>query len=258
MAIDITAQEILASCAVAYATCRSYEDVGENTTAFVKGPRPWDRTTNILRFRTSFVRPDRIRFDYARVAVGPESEWMRGVYWSDGHRMRSWTTMEGVESEHPTLAQALAAPSAVSGGTSAGIPKLLMPELGGLDPLPQADRLRVVGSDTVDSCACFVVEGPYRDDMVRLSIDCESFLIRRRQEETTHTAARQARMIESMRAVLDRMPKDDPRRVSQEGSIRTLASMTSVEFTTHSTTVWQPVLNPEIDSDVFAYSPPTE
>ena len=255
---DLTAKEILVSCAVTYATCRSYEDSGEHTTVFVKGPRSWNRHTTIQRFRTAFVRPDRFLFEFAHVAVGPEQEWTRAVCWNDGKSIRSWSTLAGEEKTHESLPMALGSSGGISGGVSLFSPRLLLPTQETKSPLPEEDRARLIGRERIDAFECFILEGPFREDTVRLAIDCQSFLIRRRQADRAHTPATHDALLQSMRKSLGQMSPDDPHRATAEQSIKSLESMTSTDFTTQSTTVWHPTLDPELDASVFEFHPPTD
>ena len=62
----LTAQQILHKMATTYATCKSYRDSGVVTNDF--GPhRPGDRFPrhiDVKPFRSAFVRPDQLRFQY--------------------------------------------------------------------------------------------------------------------------------------------------------------------------------------------------
>jgi hypothetical protein len=62
-----------------YATCSTYRDSGEATTVFIRGPRPTDRRTKVLEFRTAFVRPDRFYFEFMNRDLGLRSDWHRYV-----------------------------------------------------------------------------------------------------------------------------------------------------------------------------------
>jgi hypothetical protein len=83
MPTEQPAAEILANVVRTYATCRSYREEGDERTVFITGTLPWQRRTTRKRFRTAFVRPDRLFFEYLEVEVGPEAEWHRGVVWTD-------------------------------------------------------------------------------------------------------------------------------------------------------------------------------
>jgi hypothetical protein len=76
-----TPSDIVDRVRAVYATCSTYRDTGEATMVFIKGPRPTDRRTHALEFRTEFVRPDRFLFEYTNRDVGPKSEWKRYVVW---------------------------------------------------------------------------------------------------------------------------------------------------------------------------------
>ena len=137
------------------------------------------------------------------------------------------------------------------------VPKLLMPELGCRGSIPEPESAHVLGQEQVEQSECYTVVGLCGGITVRLSIDYDSFLARRKVEAHVHTAASRERRRLDVVKTLNELAADDPKRAILERTIAHSAGIPAPEFTSHSTTIWKPKINAEIDSSMFDFTPPT-
>src|SRR5436190_16890939 len=207
-----TAPEIIERVKARYAGCRTYQDEGEQMTRFVHetpGSAPRSRTTK-KKFRTAFVRPDLCFFEYREVALGPESEWDRGVVCSTPSGTQKWWSLRSPHDTPGDLAHALGGFAGVSGGTSVGVPALLIPALKAGSTLPIADSATRIEDTELDGVRCYRVEGmkhPLRPAAIAW-IEIETGYLRRIDERSVFTEQSMATMHVESRKRLQAEVKD--------------------------------------------------
>lgn len=153
-----TAEQLLTRMAEAYASLRSYQDVGIVNRVGDGLPAP-----NEIKFVTTFSRPNQLKFAWISHHPYPplrHIEW-RSVIWSDGDKASMWmmydeptSTAQRMES----IEMAIAGATGVSGGSALTVSRLLMPEI-------RATSVRdikapiVVGIEDVEGTACHHITG---------------------------------------------------------------------------------------------------
>jgi len=255
MSPPLTADEILAKCAEAYASCRTYQDVGEVRTAMIRGPRRWERHTHRRPFRTYFDRPSRFFFEYREMTVGPEDEWAGGFVCSNGDRFTYWSTlrMEGVPA--PTdLEHALGAFTGVSGGSASFAATLL--DIGKAhNPLPGSGTAQLLAEAVVDGRSCFRIVGArLSGPQSEVWIDRATFAVRRAFHRIEINEETRRRNHEQVTLAFEKLAKDDPRRAMMAKFIDRPAPEHVQDVTTESVTEFSPLLDAPIDPAVFDVS----
>jgi hypothetical protein len=187
-------ETILLKMARAYRTCRSYRDAGEvRTTLLIQD----GRAGNDRPFRTAFVRPDRLRFQFTETGLGERSTTY--VVWTEGSEVRSWWDGQPGVRDAGSLQAALGVAAAPSGGSSTRVPGLLLPRSIGEGPVViGAERIQD-GSDRGVSCYRIKGKGqrtPYtitqgtqtltvQDESITLWIDRATLLLRKVEDRKT-------------------------------------------------------------------------
>ncbi len=180
---DLTAQQILDKVAATYATCTSYRDSGVVTNDF--GPHTagehFPRHVVVKPFRTAFVRPDQLRFEYDDPT--PQKAY---IIWAKGTEVRSWWHVKRAVETQRTLGNALAGATGVSSGSAHTIPSLLLPEqIKGAKLAAMTDLTRLP-DETLDATPCFKLQGNYGFGHQPRTVWLEktTFLVRRIAEDT--------------------------------------------------------------------------
>jgi outer membrane lipoprotein-sorting protein len=160
--------------AEAYASCASYRDSGVATTKITDGPimqRP---------FKTAFVRPDRLRFEFSQWMPLSKMVW---VVWCEGAVVRTWSSVTGWK-RPASLGLGLAEATGVSGGTAQTVPKLLLPgEVSGVALTDLANVERIADAD-VGAARCYCLRGRLADFTMTLWIDQKTYLLLRLERVT--------------------------------------------------------------------------
>jgi hypothetical protein len=257
MPTEHSAAEILATVVQTYATCRSYREEGDECTVFITGQSPWQRRTTRKQFRTEFVRPDRLFFEYREVGIGPESEWHRGVIWTDASGVHAWNTLGIASGKADSISAAVGAMSGLSNSTSSFASKLLLPDLQGHAPLPDPLTARLIGDEDVDGLVCHRIEGVrFGKQKVTVWIERASSLVRRLSSGTEFNEETFREQRQMLRESLAKMPADDPKRAVLEKALVAHAERTAQSFRTEATATRRAAVNVEIDESVFAFTPP--
>jgi len=187
-------ETILLKMARAYRTCRSYRDTGEvRTTLLIKD----GRAGNDRPFRTAFVRPDRLRFQFTETGLGERSTAY--IVWTEGTEVRSWWDGQPGVRNAGTLQAALGVAAAPSGGSSTRVPGLLLPRSIGEGPIIIAAERIQDGSDR--GVSSYRIRGksqrtPYtltmgtqtltvQDESITLWIDRAKLLLRKVEDRKT-------------------------------------------------------------------------
>jgi len=258
MPTDHSASEILARVVETYATCRSYREDGDEQTVFITGTSPWHRRTTRKKFRTAFVRPDRLFFECLDAGVGPESEWRRGVAWADPSGAHAWNSMGIPMRNTDSISGALEALSAMSNSISWFASSLLFSNLGGRSPLPDPNTARLIGDEDVDGVTCHRIEGVRLGDQgVTIWIEAQSLLVRRIDSALEFNEERRRQIDKQVQEHMAKMPSDHPDRAMMEKGIAMRTARPQRAFQTEMTVRRRPAVNVEIDESVFAFTPPT-
>ena len=173
-------EDAIASTVEAYASLRSYSDVGVVLTHLTANEDPNETT-----FETMFARPRLFRF--AWIAHHPYAplrkvEW-RSIIWSDGVGVFSRLGFsEPVKTEtQGSLIIAIASATGVSAGSAYTVPSMLMPELGASYTIGLTS-VTLVGAVTFEGAACaHIAATNRRGDPVDLWVGADDHLIRKVQ-----------------------------------------------------------------------------
>jgi hypothetical protein len=170
-----------------YENLQWYADEGEVITQHSehRGRTPPEK---ILRFRTHFVRPDHLHFEF-------EAEpWPTGMHrshkwtlWWTGEQATTWWTMPRELRQRP-LKDAISAGTGISDRSAYSVPSILLPELGG----PAWGNPRLVGREEKFGRECFVIDfrqtvgrpvDPAFLVLTRVWLEMDTYLVRRIREE---------------------------------------------------------------------------
>jgi hypothetical protein len=244
--------EILARTESVYRSCRTYQDTGEITKVVVTGKWPWNRKTTKFRFKTIFAQPDRLFFEYTKVAVGSEAEWYREVSWGDGAGARSWNSLGAIVS-HPGPAIHVIAGAFIAtlGGHSTFIPLLLVYARTSLPDPSTAMRLE---PDEVEGRACTRIDWRPERGRELAWIEAASALLLRREHGTVFDEVSRKLQLEFVRNRLASMPPGE--RSEMEKTV--YIPPHGPDHRTEETTVWRPVLDEPVDPASLEFTPPMQ
>ena len=183
-----TATEILAKVSSVYANARTYSDEGSTNAAsgIIRG-----RHTS---FRTSFVRPDKFRFQMWLNSDKPGrgNPWL---VWKSGDLIQTQGITFSTGVQNLRFDTALSRIAAFSAGSSVTVPQLLLPDaFRAVQLFSLISDLKVAGEDKIDGRQSFRIEGTMADLPIKLWIDKTQYLVLRtnrkvlignRQEEST-------------------------------------------------------------------------
>ncbi len=195
-AAALTATEILDRVARTHAACKAYRDAGVvRTTRMpaelvgVVDPRK-HQDARILSetkaFRTSFVAPDRLRFECWESAQDSVSRY---ILWVDASDVRTWWGLDPPGwpdirpgEEHPdSLGDAFVRATVVSSGVARDTLGLLMPLRTPGAAFMQAAEAERLPDVQLDDVPCFSLKGKFWNTDVTVWIDQGTFLVRRAQ-----------------------------------------------------------------------------
>jgi hypothetical protein len=246
--------EVLSNVANVYASCRSYRDEGEVTTRIVRHALVGSHTTR-QPFRTAFVRPDRFRFEFRQMTVGPEDEWPLYVTWSNEGRTRSWWTYQPQVRVLDSIKSGIAAATGVSHGSGHTIPSLLLRDLELRSPLPAAERVSTFQREPWDERDCIRLDFFSRPNQTSsMWLDANSLLVLRIVQQTDVTAAN----IEESRLRIIREVEANPAAFGEQAQsmLEHARQGGSQPFQTLSETVYRPELDVDLTPDLFEFTPP--
>jgi len=169
----LTGEQIVRKMTTAYATAKSYEDVGlvQDIPSGGSTPEP------VNSFKTYFVRPGKFRFEWEDVFPAGE----RNILWSEGKGVFAYWSWAGLEKQE-SLEMAIAGATGVSRGAAHTVPTLLMKEIGGFR-LNELQRLALVREERFEDTDCYVVRGFHPFGFpIDIWIAKSDFLIRRERE----------------------------------------------------------------------------
>ncbi|OFV81793.1 MAG: hypothetical protein A2Y78_01580 [Acidobacteria bacterium RBG_13_68_16] len=217
-------ETILLRMARAYRTFRSYRDSGEvRTTLLTDG----GRAGNDRPFRTAFVRPDRLRFQFTDTGLGERSSAY--IVWTEGTEVRSWWDAQPGVRRPESLQSALGVAAAPSGGSSTRIPGLLLPRSIGEGPIViAAERIQDASDRGV---SCFRIRGKSQKTPYMLTMGTQTFTV---QDESITLWIDRATLL--LRKVEDRKTFDT--------------------YTSESITTYTPEIDIEIPPTDLAFNPP--
>jgi hypothetical protein len=177
-----TAQQILDRMARTYATCKTYHDTGEVRLVL---PIMMFRKVEVRPFTTSFIRPDRFRFEYA-VQKGRRLG-KNYIVWGKGKEAKTWWDIglgflwikakPRIEKED-SLDLAIAGATGISGGSAHTIPALLLPEEIIGRKLTKIEEIRRLPDAKLGKVKCYCIYGKFVGVSTTLWIDKKTFLVR--------------------------------------------------------------------------------
>ena len=170
---DLTAQQVLDRMAKTYSVCKSYRDTGVVNTVFHKSG---NKQTVQKPFKTAFVRPDRLRFEYTDQ---DKTKVYRHIVWQQGEQVRVWWDVTPGIEEVESLGLALAGATGVSGGSAHTVPALLMTQEVGGRTLMEMTETKRIDDAKVGEVECMRIEGKFADSPMTLWLDKQTFLVRR-------------------------------------------------------------------------------
>jgi len=166
------AADVLAQMTATYRGLHAYADRGSIT----------DRVSNATgthtsssTFRTAFVRPGQMRFEYDNLG---DAERAYVIWTADGRARTFWYLKPGLVKEDAGLADALEAGASLSSTASYVIPQLLRPDLLDGGSVADLDGARVVDVEPVGGHACLHLSGALHGRATELWIDRASTLLR--------------------------------------------------------------------------------
>lgn len=177
-----SAGELLARVRSVYAACRTYRDRG---LAMPRTDGQGSRVRNADRrpFTTTFLRPDRLRFEWVESALGPEDEWLRWIVLANSQGVRSAFTLQAACDTHESIEACLGGEKAWA--SSNRVVLCLLLGIGG-------ERAPFLGSTggtvrsrvALDGRECFLVDlTPFDGRRRTLWIDARALVVRRIDEE---------------------------------------------------------------------------
>ena len=171
---DLKAKDIIARVEKAYAACETYRDSGEVSIKFTM--ETGDRI-DIRPFTTSFIRPDRFRYQYQ--ATNPANVTSRFLIWRKGNEVKTWWDVTPGIQKPESLALAIAGATGVSGGSARTVPAMLMPkEVGSFGGMGLTD-LKRLDDDKLENVDCFRIEGKFGSSPTTVWIDKKRSVILR-------------------------------------------------------------------------------
>lgn len=175
--VSLSAGEVLANMAAAYARCSSYEDSGVAWVEF----SGWPGHVSGTWFRTSFVRGGGFRFEYEEENTESLFDRLRSpkrmVIWGDNHRAQCWWTVGGLSAD--TLNMEIAGATGVSDGTAHTIPRMLLPMHITGRSLSDLGDATLASIESIEGSPCFRIEGKYADQRLTIWVDTANYLLRR-------------------------------------------------------------------------------
>jgi hypothetical protein len=247
----LTAAEILARACERYATCRNYRDAGEQTNVIVGSHLKEGRETMSYRYRTTFIRPESLYFEYRSFWRGTDVVRAHGTIRATPERVEQTWSVGDQEVAIAALPVAIARFAAVSGGTARAVPCLLLPGLGRAT-LPDPTSARIEDTRAHDGHECFVIEGARGRSMrpIRVWIDRASSLLRRLDQRMEFDAAAYRTSVRRLRDYMEvKRRKESP--LDLEARIKELEEHPFPGFAAESTTTWRPEMDVELDPQSF-------
>ena len=224
---------------------------------YITGTMPWHRRTTRKQFRGAFVRPEKFFFECCDVGVGPESEWKRGVIWTDAAGIHTWDTGSMTSRKVDSIGRAVGALAGISPLTYSFASKLLLSDLEAHSPLPDPLTARWIGNEDVDGVACHRIEGVrFGNQKVTIWVECRSLLVRRLDFATEFDEEKLRAQAQQVRDYVASLPADHPNRTTLEKGIAMRAMQPAQSFRTEATVRRRAVMNVDIDESVFAFTPP--
>jgi cytochrome c biogenesis protein CcmG, thiol:disulfide interchange protein DsbE len=165
--------DVLARMTAAYRGLTSYADRGSITDRITNasGTRAFSST-----FRTAFVRPDKLRFEYDNLG---DANHAYVIWTADGRARTFWYLKPSLVHEDSDLADALESAASVSSTTSYVVPQLLRPDLLDGGSVADLESPLIAGVEVIQGRACIHVRGALQGRATDLWIDRASYLLRK-------------------------------------------------------------------------------
>ena len=166
---------VLEKSLLAYASCRTYRDIGlMQWRPDEPGPVP---------FMTAYRRPDAVRLEFLDPGP-PDSRGVtrRCVAWGDGGPFRRWDTYAGVVGTRATAPDAVDStlyPYGGQGGAGGWVQSVLSGLLGSRSLPSVMRKATILREEEFDGHRCFVVSAVLPGGGITTWIDAESFAVRK-------------------------------------------------------------------------------
>jgi hypothetical protein len=179
----VNPKEILHHVTELYLGCRSYSDCG------MVEFEDLDKTEQQLQFRTEFIRPDYLKFEWQDYGPRRGLSEQFSLLWSDENKTILRRNRGTIENE-PSLQLAIAGATGCSAGAACIVPTLLMTEIGAdFRQLLQLSDIQLQGNEIIEGKDCYVLHGSSKANYNHiLWISTHDFSLRRIHTESYSTA----------------------------------------------------------------------
>ena len=173
----MTANEVMQKSEKVYANCKSYTDTGYVKTVFMNKKGKKINVSKLI-FSTSYIRPNKFRFEYAEMRAGE----LQGQYivWKNDEKVKTYWELMGEENPK-SLSMALAGATGVSGGSALTIPSLLIITVCRNPLITRINNPTLLAEQKDENgIICFLIKGNNEN----IWIQKETFLISKIEEYT--------------------------------------------------------------------------
>jgi hypothetical protein len=255
--MPLSPAEVLSRTQEHCATCDSYVDEGEQISQIVGPQFPGGQETLSYRFRTAFVRPSDLFFDYREFWRGTEEVRAHGVICATAQHVDQWWSILPDRDTRTTLMTAISRFTGVSGGTVSAVPALLLATMKGGSALPDAGSARIVEEVEHEGRACLVIEGTRGASRWPLSvwIDPSTFLLCRSHRRMEFEERAYDVSVAQLREYLA-VKRTDKSRAALKARLDSLAGRSSPGFAAETTTVWRGQMGVRLEPATFRFARP--
>ncbi|MEO8574699.1 MAG: DUF2092 domain-containing protein [Pyrinomonadaceae bacterium] len=144
-----TGDQIIQKMSAQYASVKSYQDVG----VIQDGSK--NSTIKVNEFKTYFVRPNLIRFEWEDA---DDRDKFSSIFWSDGKGVFSFYNFSKDLEKEESISSAVAGATGISRGAAHTVTRLLSTDVGGFS-LTEMSRIILLSQEAFEGEDCFVVRG---------------------------------------------------------------------------------------------------
>jgi outer membrane lipoprotein-sorting protein len=172
------ADEIIRRMVSVYDKANSYQDVGIVQRSSASKP---DVFNLVNSFKTFFVRPAHLRFQWAEIEFREPEE--SNIIWSDGTGVFSYSHLMGLEKEE-SISMAVAGATGISSGAAHTVTTLLIPDVSGFR-ITEMKGLTLLREENFEGTGCFVVRGYHPFGFpIDIWVGKNDFLLRRMRQRS--------------------------------------------------------------------------
>jgi outer membrane lipoprotein-sorting protein len=174
----LDADDIIRQMAAVYDTAKSYQDVGIVQRSSSSQPDVFDLENS---FTTFFVRPARLRFQWADIQFREPQQ--SNIIWSDGKDVFSYSHLMGLEKEE-SISMAVAGATGTSSGAAHTVTTLLMRDVSGFR-ITEMKGLTLLREENFEGTDCFVVRGNHPFGFpIDIWVGKNDFLLRKMRQQS--------------------------------------------------------------------------